>query len=322
MNSKNSKSQQSKKTFKWIIIIALVSIMILAFIAIANKKDNEVSAITFPDIHGLGYASEENSIYIPVHDGLRVYSNGEWEIPEGETNDYMGFSMVDNGFYSSGHPGPGSKLENPFGVIKSNDYGKSIETLDLYKEIDFHGMAVGYYSHAVYVLNPQPNSKMKDTGLYFTVDDTKTWTKSEMKGLEGGPASIAVHQTDEKVIAIGTNQGAFLSTDYGNTFESILPNVPTSAIHFKKDNKLIVGGIEDESVMYEINLDTQEKSVISIPKISNEDAITYIAVNPQNSSEIVFTTFEKQVFLTNDNGTSWTQIVKDGTAVVVQGEEE
>ncbi|PGT84540.1 F510_1955 family glycosylhydrolase [Bacillus sp. AFS040349] len=312
------KSNQLKKSstiLKWISAITLLSSTIFGFITLKNNEVEQGDTIGFQHIHGLGYSADGNSFYIPAHDGLRVYSKGEWRIPEGEKHDYMGFSMVDDGFYSSGHPGPGSKLENPFGVVKSNDFGKSLEVLDLYKEIDFHGMAVGYFSHAIYVLNPEANSRMEDTGLYYTLDETKKWTKSDMNGLDGQPASIAVHSSDEKIIAIGTDQGVFLSTDFGNTFESILPGVPISSIHFTKENKLVVGGLEDGSVMYEINIDTKEKTKISIPEISNEDAISYIAVNPQNSSEIVFTTFEKQIYITKDNGISWTQIAKSGTAI-------
>ncbi|UYG98092.1 F510_1955 family glycosylhydrolase [Cytobacillus firmus] len=312
------KSRQLKRSstiLKWISAATLLSSIIFGFMTTRNPDAEQESTIGFQHIHGLGYTNDGKRIYIPAHDGLRVFSNGKWQIPEGEKHDYMGFSMVDDGFYSSGHPGPASNLKNPFGIVKSKDLGKSLEILDLYKEIDFHGMAVGYDSHAIYVLNPQPNSKMDDTGLYYTLDETKTWSKSQMNGLTAQPASIAVHPSDKKVIAIGTKEGTFLSTDFGNTFESILPGVPASAIHFTKENKLLVGGLEEESVLYEINLDTMEKNRISIPKISNEDAITYIAVNPQNSSEIVFTSYEKQIYITKDTGSSWTQIAKDGAAI-------
>lgn len=330
MKAVNVRIQQGQKTrnplkrnttvFMWIGCVTLVSSLVFGFLALTNNNKESESATEFHHIHGLGFSNDGSRFYIPAHDGLRVFADGQWSIPEGEKHDYMGFSMVDDGFYSSGHPGQGSKLENPFGVVKSSDFGKSLDILDLYKEIDFHGMAVGYYSHAIYVLNPQPNSRMDDTGLYYTLDDTKTWTKSKMEGLDGKPASLAVHPSDERILAIGTNKGAFLSTDYGHTFVNILPNVPTSAIHFSKENELAVGGIEGESVLYKINLDTQEETQFTIPQLSSEDVITYIAVNPQDSHEIVFTTFEKQIFISYDNGENWTQIGMDGTGVNTEEE--
>jgi hypothetical protein len=324
-NVKNQKGQQQVKQLKksftiftFISIVTAVSTFVLGFITLTNNQE-EVSvqhgSTDLTHIHGLGYSNDGKAVYIPAHDGLRVFMDGAWSIPEGEQHDYMGFSMVDDGFYSSGHPGPGSKLENPFGVVKSTDMGKTLDILDLYREIDFHGMAVGYYSHAIYVLNPEPNSRMDDTGLHYTLDDTKTWTKSNMKGLEGQAASIAVHQKDERIVAIGTNQGAFLSTDYGDTFDPILPDVPTSAVSFTTNNQLLVGAIEDGPVLYQIDLDSKEKSAIPMPDIGNQDALTYVAVNPRNESELVFTTFDRDVYLTEDNGTNWIQIADKGKAI-------
>lgn len=317
------KFKKASVVFTWISIVALVSTFSLGFIKINQNEavGEKTSGLELTHIHGLGYTSDGKGFYIPAHDGLRAYIDGQWSVPEGEQHDYMGFSMVDDGFYSSGHPGPGSKLENPFGIVKSTDLGKSLELLDLYKEIDFHGMAVGYYSHAIYVLNPEPNSRMQDTGLYYTLDDTKTWTKSEMKGLEGQAASIAVHQEDDSIIAIGTNQGAFISTDNGNTFENLLPNVPTSALHFTKEGKLLVGGVEDGSVLYQMDVTSKEKQKMDIPEINQDDALSYIAMNPQNRSEMVITTMNRDVYLTTDNGIKWTQIAKQGSTVDTQATE-
>ncbi|MFC4322396.1 F510_1955 family glycosylhydrolase [Litchfieldia salsa] len=312
--------QKTSTIFKWLSTITLVSTIILGFISL-NKEDSKIaSGMELMHIHGIGHTNDGMSFFVPAHDGLREFSDGVWRKPEGEQHDYMGFSMVDEGFYSSGHPAVGSKLGNPFGIVKSNDLGKNLDILDLYKEVDFHGMAVGYYSHAIYVLNQQPNSRMEDTGLYFTVDDTKTWTKSEMKGLEGQAASIAVHQENEKIVAVGTEQGAYISNNYGNTFESIVPNVPTSAIHFTKDNTLFVGGFDNGSILTKIDLDSKDKTMISLPDISNEDAISYISVNPQNSSEIVITTFERFIYLSQDGGKSWSQIAKEGNTININKE--
>lgn len=67
---------------------------------------------------------------------------GHWETPESEKHDNMGFPTVDDGFYSSGHPAPGSDKKNPFGIVKSTDEGKTLQFLDLYGQVDFHNMAV------------------------------------------------------------------------------------------------------------------------------------------------------------------------------------
>jgi len=230
----------------------------------------------------------------------------------GYKHDYMGFSMVDNGFYSSGHPAPGSSMKNPLGVVKSTDMGKTLQTLDLYGEVDFHGIGVGYYSHAIYVLTPEPNSRMDDAGLYYSLDETKTWTKSDMKGLEGQPSAITVHPEKENIVVISTNRGVYLSKDYGNSFNNILEGTPVTSVSFTKEGKLLAGGMTDKPSLMEINLESGEKKNIPIPTLSEDEAIGYIAVNPNNEKQIVFTTFEKDIYLTDNFGEKWIQIAKQG----------
>jgi hypothetical protein len=301
--------------------VLLLATTVTGVFTLSNKKDtpnvqNEPSHLDFMHIHGLGFSNNGNEVFIPAHDGLRVFKNGEWGLPEGEAHDYMGFSMVDDGFYSSGHPSPGSNMKNPFGIVKSTDMGETLETLDLYGEIDFHGMAVGYKSHAIYVLNPQSNSRMDDTGLYYTLDETKTWEKSQMTGLDGQPSAMAVHPTEEATIVITTNEGVFISTDYGNQFKKLLPTLATAAT-FTIDGVLVLGTIENGISIMTVDSNTGEQKEIAVPEFDEEDAISYLAVNPQNTQELVFTTYNKDIFITKDTGANWVKIAEKGVAVVV-----
>ncbi|MBX6396423.1 MAG: hypothetical protein IRY98_12110, partial [Alicyclobacillaceae bacterium] len=86
------------------------------------------SSITFMHIHGLGYSADGSEVYIPAHNGLAIYRQGKWSYASGYAHDYMGFSMVDSGFYSSGHPAPDSGLKNPLGIVKSSDLGKTSDS--------------------------------------------------------------------------------------------------------------------------------------------------------------------------------------------------
>jgi hypothetical protein len=110
----------------------------------STQKDNqEDENITFEDsslthVHGLGYSTNGSFIMIPAHDGLKVFKEGKWGSLTGDKHDYMGFSVVNKGFYSSGYPAEGSSLKNPFGIVMSEDNGKSLNILDLHGEIDFH----------------------------------------------------------------------------------------------------------------------------------------------------------------------------------------
>jgi hypothetical protein len=281
-----------------------------------KEPSSNGEAVTFKHMHGMGYTPDGEEIYVPAHDGFIIYRDGAWVIPDRPKHDYMGFSATDFGFYSSGHPEPGSNLKNPFGVIKSTYADEDFEKLDLYGKVDFHGMAAGFKSHAIYVLNAEKNSSMDGTGLFYTLDEAKTWEKAEVNGLEGQTASIAAHPTEAGTVAMGTNTGLFLSKDSGNAFTTIIENSPTTAIHFTNNGNLIAGTVTNESnykaKLFTINLETKEKEEIMLPDLPEKDAISYIAVNPKEEQEIVFATYKNNMFISNDNGQSWNQIVTDG----------
>ncbi len=298
---------------KWVSLISLIVLVISVSFALLNNRTTE-EKVEFIHIHGLGITDDGAEVYVPAHDGLKVFKDGMWSNAEGEKHDYMGFSMVDDGFYSSGHPGEGSSLKNPFGVIKTTDMGKSLDMLDLYGEVDFHGMAVGYQSHAIYVINPQENSRMNEIGLYYSTDDTKTWIKSKMEGLEGQVSSLAVHPQDDTVVVLGTNKGVFVSKDFGQTFEKIF-DAPTTAVSFSLNGELFVGSVSDEFTLSTFNIETKKQSMLTIPSLREGNAISYIAVNPKNEKQIIFTTFENDIYMTEDSGGNWSQLAESGKGI-------
>lgn len=307
---KRDKLRKMQRFSQWLCLTSLILLVITGTFSIINN-DTKDGQVEFMHIHGLGITPDGSEVYVPAHDGLKVFKNGVWSDSEGDKHDYMGFSMVDDGFYSSGHPGEGSSLKNPFGVMKTTDMGKSLEMLDLYGEIDFHAMAVGYKSHAIYVINPQVNSRMEDPGLYYSTDDTETWTKSIMKGLGGQVSSLAVHPTDEAIVALGTNEGLFISKDFGQAFEQI-SEAPTTAVSFSITGELYAGSISQEFILSKFDIDTKEQTILPIPSLSGENAIGYIAINPQNEKQIIFTTFEKDIYLTQSLGEDWQIIAEKG----------
>ncbi|TFE27467.1 F510_1955 family glycosylhydrolase [Cohnella luojiensis] len=295
--------------YKWLYIVFLLGSLILGGISLLGGG---ASNITLHHIHGLGYSPDGNKLLIPAHDGIRMYEGGSWSVPPGDKNDYMGFSAVDDGFYSSGHPGPGSSMSNPIGIIKSNDEGKTILKLALEGETDFHDMSVGYKTHAIYVFNPAPNSKMTSLGLFYSLDETKTWTKSESRGVEGEPAALAVHQVKENIIALGTQTGAYISRDYGKRFEKIVSDLQVTALYFDNEGKLMVGGYNQKPVLQVVDIETKSMNTIPIPKLDDDDAITFMAQNPIMAIEMVFATTKKDIYLSHDEGNNWIKIADQG----------
>ena len=314
-NKSNRDKQGSLKTrnkvFKWGSIISSLFV-IVSLIALNVNGDDKV---TFTHIHGLGYTSDGGEIYVPAHDGLRVYKDGSWAIPaEGNSNDYMGFTMFENGFYSSGHPGPNSDLPNPLGIVRSTDKGKTVETLGLTGEVDFHGMTVGYETEEFYVFNPAQNSQMDQPGFYYSTDQAKTWKQSELAGIEGQAIALAAHPTEAGVVAIGTDQGVFLSKDHGDSFEKLSISGAVSAVSFGHQNNLLVATQTDKVSLFQIDLATKETVKQSVPDLG-EDAISYIKQNPVNQDEFVFATNNRSIYMSNDGGKTWVQSVDKGEAI-------
>jgi photosystem II stability/assembly factor-like uncharacterized protein len=307
---------QKAKFYKWLTILSAVALLLVAGLSVLSNETNSDSPVTFKHIHGLAYTNDGEKVYVPSHHGINVFSDGEWEKLEGEEHDYMGFSMVDNGFYSSGHPAEGSGLKNPLGIVKSTDGGQSLEMLDLYGEVDFHGMAAGFQSHVIYVINHQPNSRMKEPGIYYTLDEAKTWKKSKLTGLNDRPLALVVHPTKENFVAVGTQTGVYMSKDYGDSFDKIDLAFQVSGFSFTPDGNLMIGGVAgDGAKLFKVNVETNEASEVNIPTLEKEDYVVYIAQNPKESSSMTITTLNKDIFLTEDNGESWVKIANDGQGI-------
>jgi hypothetical protein len=301
--------KRRQKLYKWSIVIFLLFSVIFMFMVNQNTKENEVS---FSHIHGLGYTNDGQELLVAAHDGLRIYHEGHWYNPsDREKHDYMGFSIYKDGFYSSGHPAINSDLKNPFGVIKSSDQGKNFEIVDLYGEVDFHGMTVGYETEDIFVFNPHENSRMNEPGFYYSSDKTVSWNKSSLEGFQGQASSLAAHPTEKGVVAIGATEGIFLSTNYGDDFEKIGNLGPVSAVTFGFDNTLMVGVQSESAKIVKINLETNQVNELPFPSLT-DDAIAYIHQNPTNTNELAVATQNADIYLSQDGGTTWEENVDEG----------
>jgi hypothetical protein len=200
----------------------------------AQAEDN----VILIHVHGLGFSADGNELIIPSHHGLAVYRAGRWTKPPGPQHDYMGFVATKRGYYTSGHPAPGSGLINPFGLLRSDDNGKTRTKLGLEGQSDFHLLAAR--SNAVYVYNIVQNSLMD---LMFDQDGTTIWASTYDRSAhltqidrrsghkierplppfgEDAVAYIAQHPHDARQIAIATfARSVFLSRDHGVSWKQI-----------------------------------------------------------------------------------------------------
>ncbi|HEY3047065.1 MAG TPA: glycosyl hydrolase, partial [Polaromonas sp.] len=258
--------------------------------------------------------ADGRQLLIPSHHGLAVFENGRWSKAAGPAHDYMGFSATRDALYSSGHPAPGSGLTNPFGLIKSRDGGRNWQQLGFTGESDFHTLATSYETNAVYVLNHQANTRMSQAGIYYTLTDGMKWTRAAAKGLGGEPNSLAVHPTDAGVVAAGTDDGLYLSRNSAESFERLAGGKRVLAQSFDLDGlHLWFSTYAGKAALARIALKADSTAEeVPIPALA-EDAVAYIAQNPARRAEIAIATFKRSVFLSKDQGRTWTQIAKEGS---------
>ncbi len=268
--------------------------------------------VTLTHVHGLSYSKDGKRLFIPSHDGLAIYNGGRWSKAPGPQHDYMGFVGTKDCFYSSGHPAQGSGLVNPFGLMKSSDGGNTWQKLGLEGESDFHILAAGYETNAIYVYNPKPSSRMATAGLYRTLNDGFVWQQAKGAGLKGEIFSLAVHPTDAAIIAIGTDSGLFFSQDQGNKLKPLETGHQVLAVYFDLDGQHLWYGWFDGSPHFaRLKLGDSKPTLIDLPPLSR-DAVSYIAQNPVKRGEFAIATFQRNIYLSEDRGKSWRQIADRG----------
>lgn len=296
----------NRKTFH-AVTIALLLGPLAASIA---RSEEPVSLL---HVHGLSFSADGKELTIPSHVGLAIYEAGKWRQGRGPSHDYMGYSGTRDALYSSGHPAPGSGLVNPFGLIKSTDGGNTWRKLGLEGESDFHTMTAGYGTNAVYVFNPQANSRMPSAGVYFTRTDGQKWQRAEARGLRGELNGLAAHPTNPAIVAAATSAGLYLSRDAGTSFEPLLAGhrVLAATFDMKKD-QLWFSSFHKQPMLSTVALTTGAKPQLVTLPVLVEDAVSQIAQNPLRPQEIAIASFKRNVFISNDGGRSWTRIAKEG----------
>lgn len=293
-------------------IVALAASLLFATVAATAAH----ATVTLTHVHGLSYSADGKQLVIPSHDGLAVFADGRWTKAAGPAHDYMGFSATRDAIYSSGHPAPGSGLTNPFGLIKSRDGGKTWQKLGLEGEADFHTMATGYGSKAVYVINHQPNSRMRKPGIYYTLTDGLKWERADARGLGAKLNALAVHPASAKVVAAGADDGLYLSRDFAASFTPLVSGTRVLAQTFDLDGQhLWFSAYAGKATLAKVALKSGAKPENRSLPVLVKDAVAYIAQNPVRRDEMAIATFNRSVFISQDQGRTWTQIAKEGGGV-------
>ncbi|MEA3320946.1 MAG: sialidase [Bacillota bacterium] len=298
------------------IMITAISMLVVGCTTKEQNKNTdyfiEAKEETINHIHGIGYLGDEKDLILATHHGLLRFSEEKWYKTSKNNHDYMGFQATDQQFFSSGHPELDSDLKNPLGLIKSSDQGATIERVAFYGEIDFHYLATGYKSQTLYVFNENENSLKQ--GLHYSVDQGGKWEASSMKGISANSiGNIATHPTSSENIAISTNKGLFISSNFGNEFKLLTSSNPVTTVEYQEDSLIYFILENNETKLVKYNLKYETTDELSLPGgISSKNPIMFIATNPENSSEITTISLNNDIYQSIDTGESWNTLAEKG----------
>ena len=93
-------------------------------------------------VHAAVYV--DGRLLVGTHTGVAEVDANSGQVTKrgASQDDFMGLAGSSDLLVASGHPGAGSTLPDPVGLIRSTDGGETWETVSLTGEIDFHALAI------------------------------------------------------------------------------------------------------------------------------------------------------------------------------------
>jgi photosystem II stability/assembly factor-like uncharacterized protein len=183
-------------------------------------------------VHGVAVNPADGQVYLASHDGLfRMTATPE---RVGPVIDLMGFTIAGpDHFYASGHPGPGTDMPNPVGLIESRDGGRTWTALSRHGQSDFHALTAA------------ATGVVGFDGALRASPDGRNWTQLAPPV---APYALAA-SPDGQVIVATSEKGTIRSTDAGKTWQRIAGAPLLQLVDWADTAQLVAGVTPDGQVV-------------------------------------------------------------------------
>lgn len=146
-----------------LLVSALIGIQV-AQLAINPSQAATIDSVSH--IHSLKVYGDQ--ILLGTHEGLHILKKSkDMQLIGKENFDVMGLAVLGKKLIASGHPGQGSKLPEPIGLIASSDSGKTWSKVSLQGKVDFHFIEAN--SQEIYGPDSQSGN------LFYSKNAGKSW---------------------------------------------------------------------------------------------------------------------------------------------------
>ena len=186
-------------------------------------------------IHGIAFDPDAGHVVVAAHGGLYVVGD-TGPTPVGPSVDLMGFTIgADGAYLGSGHPGPGTELDQPVGLIRSTDGGGTWAAVSRGGESDFHGLAAADGLVAGF-----------DGELRVSADG-REW---ETRAVPSAPHVLAAAPSGARLLAT-TTDGLLATEDRGASWRTVDTPELLVAVDWADDDTVVGVGLTGRVVVSE-----------------------------------------------------------------------
>lgn len=262
-------------------------------------------------LHGLGYDSENERLFLASHYGIFVIQNNQLYQLGQNRDDLMGFSLNQRNpsvIYASGHPRAGGNL----GVIESTDAGLTFERIFSNigpGRVDFHSMTISY-------ANPNILYGFFQGRLYRTKDGGNSWEFARgqnfpQRGFCWGAPCLAADTEQENVVYAGTEVGLARSSDFGDTWEVVesdAGSVMSVGVNPQNSERMFAFTENYGVVKSADGGKTWERKNTGL-QFGAQEFVFAFSFDINNPYRAFFATTEDQVYRTENGGESWEKLL-------------